>query len=393
MRTIVLCILSCACSLLQAQPYIKSILRLPDTGLKQGFTNTIGEDNDITFNPPGYHMLSDSIVMDTVTGLVWQASDGGEMTWEQAKQYAMNARIGNYSDWRLPTAFEAFTILHFQYVNPAFDTRYFTKTLAEYWWTSDVQWGDSSKIWVINAGGGIGNHPKNETLSAGGKKRFHVKLVRQPNPGKSYANRFENIDALTVFDHAGDVFWLRSPLPDSMTWEAALLVMDSLNARSDYVWHLPNIREMYSIATVFAMNPALSNPPFSGVLPALFWSSTSMINQSNRAWHWDAHSGLTSYSDKTLKLRVWPVSLGKKSNVLVHDAEKHTVNIFPNPVNDVLQIRGAYVGNQFQLFSNDGRMVLYGDVFDSIDMHCLNSGLYYLIFADAPEKQYRIIKL
>ena len=74
----------------------------------------------------------------------------------------------------MPTAHELYSITKQGAINPAIDTNYFAVTAAEYWWSRDTQVGNSSNIWVANDGGGIGNHPKSETISAGGSKRFHI---------------------------------------------------------------------------------------------------------------------------------------------------------------------------------------------------------------------------
>ena len=102
------------------------------------------------------------------------------MTYESAIAYCSSLALGGYDDWRLPTCLELFSINNFDYTNPALNSTVFVKTVAEYWWTSETQVGDAAKVWVVNAGGGIGNHPKNETVSAGGTKKIHVRAVRNP---------------------------------------------------------------------------------------------------------------------------------------------------------------------------------------------------------------------
>ena len=102
------------------------------------------------------------------------------MTWEQAAAYAESLTLGGYSDWRLPFGKELFSLMDEGTINPALNTDYFPKSTAEYWWSSDTAVDNATKVWVTNAGGGIGPHPKTETISAGGTKRFHVRCVRDP---------------------------------------------------------------------------------------------------------------------------------------------------------------------------------------------------------------------
>jgi hypothetical protein len=164
MKTIIFLLIS---SISFAQSIQKTINLLPDTGQTGSYTSTFGEDNDYTINAPSYTNNGNGTITDNVTGLMWQQADGGEMTIENAQIYCDNLTLGGYTDWRLPNCHELFSILNHDKVNPAADTNYFTKTLAEYWWSNEFQANDANKVWVTNAGGGVGNHPKTETLASG----------------------------------------------------------------------------------------------------------------------------------------------------------------------------------------------------------------------------------
>jgi len=49
----------------------------------------------------------DGTVVDTKTNLMWTARDNGAaLSWPGAKTYATNARVGGYTDWRLPNSSE-----------------------------------------------------------------------------------------------------------------------------------------------------------------------------------------------------------------------------------------------------------------------------------------------
>ena len=164
--------------IINAQAVNKTMKRLPGTGQTTSYTNTFGEDADYNFNPPFYRLNGNGTITDTVTELMWQKTDGGEMTIENATIYCDTLTLGGYTDWRLPNCHELFSILNHDKTNPAINTTYFTLTAAEYWWSSQKQVNDATKVWCTNAGGGVGNHPKLETISAGGTKRFHVRAVR-----------------------------------------------------------------------------------------------------------------------------------------------------------------------------------------------------------------------
>jgi hypothetical protein len=109
-----------------AQSTTKTMKRLPDTGETTSYTNTFGEDADFTIYHPFFLINGNGTVTDTVTGLMWQQVDGGEMTIENAINYCDSLSLGGYTDWRLPTAHEAFSIQNMQYTNPSLNTSVFS---------------------------------------------------------------------------------------------------------------------------------------------------------------------------------------------------------------------------------------------------------------------------
>mgnify|MGYP001606973315 CR=1 FL=1 len=90
---------------------VPSMLNLPDTAQIIGYAGKFGEDSDYTIHPPAYADNGDGTISDRVTGLMWQQTDGGEMTWESATNYAGTNGLGSYADWRLPTAHELFSLV------------------------------------------------------------------------------------------------------------------------------------------------------------------------------------------------------------------------------------------------------------------------------------------
>jgi hypothetical protein len=302
-------------SLMYAQSTPKTMLKLPDTGQTGDYTPTFGEDVDYTINAPSFTNNGNGTITDNVTGLMWQQTDGGEMTVENATTYADALVLGGYSDWRLPTAHEGFSILNHQRNNPAVDITYFTTTAAEYWWTSNKQVGDVTKIWCTNAGGGIGNHPKGETVSAGGVKKFHVRAVRSIAAATSVANQFtDNADG-TVKDNVTGLTWQKVPNTTTLTWEQALVYAEGLTLGTASDWRLPNIKELESINDERLSNPSVNTTIFSTIGTKNYWSSTTLPNQTTRAWYLSTQFGITTYELKTVALSVIAVR-GSSVNTL-----------------------------------------------------------------------------
>ena len=241
-----------------AQSITKTINLLPDTGQTSSYTSTFGEDNDYTINSPSYTNNGNWTITDNVTGLMWQQVDGGEMTIENAATYCNNLVLGGFSDWRLPSPMESFSILNHQNNNPAMNTAFFTASLAEYWWTNTHQAGDTTKVWCTNAGGGIGNHPKSETISAGGIKKFHVRAVRNISIPTTIANHFTDNGNGTITDNLTQLIWQKNPNTTVQTWENALAYAENISLGTATDWRLPNIKELQSLNEESVTNPSVN---------------------------------------------------------------------------------------------------------------------------------------
>jgi hypothetical protein len=276
-----------------------SLAKLPDTGQTIKAGTTLGQDADYTINAPSFTDNNDGTITDNVTGLIWQKTDNGESTWDNAVSRTATIATGGYSDWRLPTPTELFSIMNHNVGNPAaLDTKFFPSNpagAAEYWWSSDIYGSDATKIWCVNAGGGMGPKPKSETLSAGGTLRYHARYVRgvKPTNGHNYAN---NLDG-TITDLDTGLMWTQVPAT-ARSWTAALDYAENLTLAGYTDWRLPNIKELqtlvdFTLATATTQNGAQA--PLNRVLfptattPATaYWSSTVLRpggnNAATQAW-------------------------------------------------------------------------------------------------------------
>ena len=377
-----------------SQQVTQSMKRLPDTGQKLSYTNTFGEDNDYNINSPFYINNNDGTITDTITGLMWQKTDGGEMTFENALSYTDTLTLGGFNNWRLPNAHEAFSILNLQNNNPALDVSIFTKTLAEYWWTSNRQINDSTKIWVTNAGGGIGNHPKSETISAGGTKKIHVRAVRDIIAPPILANLYtDNLNG-SITDNRIHLVWQKIPNSNPMSWEAALQYAESLILGNDSNWRLPNIKELQSLNDESYINPSVNPSFFNNVGVRKYWSSTTQQNQLANAWYWNTQYGITTYDAKSSNNFVICVRTNKAN--IASSIESFSiyeqVKVFPNPFVDRIEITGFDNNSVFCLCDATGNMVFEGKDISSQSFAFLNRGVYFIFIKNSGIKPIKLIK-
>ena len=363
-----------------AQSVLKSMKRLPDTGQTTSYTNTPGEDADYNINPPFYLNNGNGTITDTITGLMWQQVDGGEMTFDKATTYANDLVLGGFSDWRMPTVLELHSILHLDKNNPALNTIYFTSPTAQYWWSGQKQVNDATKAWCANAGGGVGNHPISETVSAGGAKKFHVRAVRDISSPTTIATRFLDNKNGTTTDQLTGLIWQQVPT-DSMTWEQALIAAEALSLGGSSLWRMPNIKELQSISEATIYNPSINKTYFSGISTAWYWSSTSLANQSTRAWYLDNQFGITTQALKTNKLRLLAVrSSTTVTSVRDIANDSNTILLYPNPSIGSFTLKADEPLGEIKIINQLGQTILSTNTNEKIfTLFLAEKGIFQLI--------------
>ena len=286
-----------------------------DTGQDKTYDNTseiippaegeafFGQDAQIDGNQPSYVDNGDGTVTDLVTGLMWQQGDSGKMTYSEAVAMADSFALAGYTDWRLPTIKELYSLIDFSGEdvspeasaanNPFIDTAYFD---FEYGDTSageriiDSQWATSSLyvagdlMFGVNfADGRIKGYGLSDPR--GGEKTFFVRCVRG---NTAYGeNDFLDNDDGTISDLATGLMWSQDDSGHDMSWEEALAFVVELN-NANYLgysdWYLPNAKELQSIVD-YDRSPDATNS--AAIDPVLNGSSiTNEAGQTDWGYYW-----------------------------------------------------------------------------------------------------------
>lgn len=111
---------------------------------------------------------------DPKTGLEWQYETPGEMTWNEALEYAKSLSLGGKNDWRLPTAAELETLLDrsilYDKLRPIMREEVpFRDTLS--YWSSTTFARDTYSAWIVMFDGAY-------VLSYYKSNSYHVRCVR-----------------------------------------------------------------------------------------------------------------------------------------------------------------------------------------------------------------------
>lgn len=319
--------------IINSSPAIESFLpyTIVDTGQDKCYDTTgeitaplpgqpfYGQDAQHKGKQPSYKLSADGLtVHDNITDLTWQRNpdinrdstldSNDKKTLAQAQELPAKlnaAKFGGFSDWRLPTIKELYSLTVFSGIDPRpgsdtsqltpfIDTKYFKfaygdqrageRIIDSQWASSTLYAANSNQMFGVNfADGRIKGYPT--TMPGRPNKTFFVICVRgNPQYGK---NDFHNNDDGTITDHATGLMWAKADSGKGMNWEAALAWVQTMNNKrflGHIDWRLPNAKELQSIvdytrAPAATHSPAI-NPMFQttklddGEFP-FFWTSTT----------------------------------------------------------------------------------------------------------------------
>ncbi len=236
-----------------------------------------GQDAQYAGLQPAYRDNGDGTVTDLNTGLMWVKARGSKLSWADAKAGAANCKVGGYTDWRMPTVKELYSLIDFNgnlgdtdaTSVPYIDTRYFdiafgdtdpnesTSTVgnrvidAQDWtatkYVSTTMNGDETAFGVNFIDGRIKGYPVYDPATDAANSKY-VRYVRG-NPQYGVNQFVDNGDG-TVTDKASGLMWAQNDSGSAMNWQDALAWVQQENA-ADYLghddWRLPNAKELQSI--------------------------------------------------------------------------------------------------------------------------------------------------
>ena len=302
-----------------------------DTGQTQCYNNTdsitapaqgssfYGQDAQYNSTQPSYTDNGNGTVTDLNTGLMWQQDPGSDKnTYDAAVSDAGTFDLAGYSDWRLPSIKELYSLIDFNGVDPSgyngtdtssltpfINTNYFVFRYGD---TSngeriiDAQYA-SSNLYVsttANDGGrtlfGVNfadGRIKGYGLSIFGRdKTFYVMYVRGDT--QYGMNNFSDNSDDTITDLATGLMWQKKDSTNGLTWQAALAYAENLELAGYRDWRLPNAKELQNIldytrspdtTSSAATDPVFFCSPITNEAGQLdypcYWTGTTHVNYTD----------------------------------------------------------------------------------------------------------------
>lgn len=290
-----------------------------------------GQDAQYEGNQPSYINNDDGTITDEVTGLMWQKSFV-TLSWSEAEAQAAAVTTGGYTDWRVPTIKELYSLILFSGNQgsgnpssstppgdavPFVDTDYFdfeyptgsryidAQYVSSTEYTSTTMNGNATFFGLNLADGRIKGYPQVRPNNT----PYYARFVRG---GNNYGqNDFTDNNNNTVTDAATGLMWNKFDSGDdvfasllsnytnddgSLNWEEALHFAENMTFAGFEDWRLPNVKELHSILDYTRSPDATNSPAINSIFATTeiineggandypgFWSSTTFNPGSDAA--------------------------------------------------------------------------------------------------------------
>ncbi len=248
-------------------------------------------------NPQKYDTQKLEVVVDEVTGLMWQRNVVNEfLTFDEAQRRCERLALGGYDDWRLPSRIELVSILDMAQTQPSINRAAFPQTPTDWFWTSTVSAGSDSEAWYVYFYSG---YPKTNDTG----NRFSVRCVRNARPRVRPATRYD-VQRDTVRDLATELTWERAVPDKTFTLDAARSYCKGLTLGAKKGWRLPTEVELFTLIDEHAASPMIDSEAFPNTPGEQFWSSSFFANGPAMAWYVFFNRGDGLYGMPSEKYRV-----------------------------------------------------------------------------------------
>ena len=270
----------------------------------------VGQDAEYTTGcQPSYTDNGDWTVTDGCTGLMWQQEDDDiTRDWVEALDYCEGLELAGQSDWRLPNIRELLSIVDYGRQGPSINRDFFPGTDSAQYGSSTTH-ADGNFLegpWVANFTDGLARGlnlvPPDLYVRCVRSRMTSIICLKDTGQNKCYdldveiecGSAYVGQDAeyttgyqpsytdngdWTVTDGCTGLMWQQEDDDVKRDWAEALGYCEGLELADQRDWRLPNVGELLSIVDYGRYDPAINADFFPGTDSALYWSSTTNIDE------------------------------------------------------------------------------------------------------------------
>ncbi|GBC59405.1 hypothetical protein DENIS_0344 [Desulfonema ishimotonii] len=251
-----------------------------------------------------------AIVLDNVTGLMWEVKTADDSVHGKYKTYSKSSaddfidtlnwlEFGGFDDWRLPTLKELSAIVNRDCRYPATNEAFFPNARPSYYWTRSSYGNWTSRYWCVSFEEGAINWKDTGNFS-----KAYARAVRGGDPLADLNKTFQDNGDGTVTDLQTGMMWQQQTI-GPMDWQSALAYCENLNLGNHDDWRLPNINELINLADFYKNEPVLDTTFFPGTKISEYWTSTTWADSPTSAWTLRFATGHTRFVTKTTSDQVY----------------------------------------------------------------------------------------
>ncbi|MCK5044548.1 DUF1566 domain-containing protein [Candidatus Parcubacteria bacterium] len=251
---------------------------------------------------------NDGTITDNCTGLMWGkdgtgvgGNNGTTTRWTNAIEFCNELDFAGYTDWRLPSYNELFSIVDYENT-PTINSNYFLNQISDKYWTSShwKDWIGDGYIYNVYAVDFNNAQTYRTDIRRDLSALYYLRPVRGPenneilpsnNPYSSYKEGddgyhqkgcvlgVEDNGDGTKTDLCTNLIWHETEFSTySCTWEQAVDYVENLEFAGHTDWRLPTIKELL-------LSAGMTHRGISSNWH--YWSSTAYFPDPSKHWYLD----------------------------------------------------------------------------------------------------------
>ena len=229
-------------------------------------------------HPRHYDTTTDGVVIDRVTGLMWQRTITNTfLAFDGAVRQCDEMTLAGHHDWRLPTRIELVSLIDTTRTQPSIDVETFPGTPSDWFWSSSTAAGDPSAAWYVYFYFG---YPKTDDRSS----KFSVRCVRSGLSRAPATHRYD-VRSDEVVDPGTGLAWQRSVSTKALPFDGAARYCAGLAIAGKRGWRVPSFGELLTIIDERAGSPMIERSAFPDTPGEPFWSSSTFSSGKELAWY------------------------------------------------------------------------------------------------------------
>lgn len=250
-------------------------------------------------NPARYDTSKQGVVIDQVTGLMWQRETPAESDFAAGAAHCAEFGLAGYCDWRLPTRIELVSLVDFTLSRPALDSTAFPAASGEYWSSSALD----KYRWRIGSDGAT--RALTETMAPTALARCVRAHVAHPAPEPRYQITGQAPDDL-VTDRGTGLVWQRRPGTTTYSFADAEPHCAAFGGGG---FRVPSMKELQTVMDETKSASSLIDaevfPDFPTTANVTFWTSSPSAGAPGRAWFVRGASTLAAAVDADLSAKFY----------------------------------------------------------------------------------------